>query len=73
MDEIADQLVKEVDNAALAVHFASELARQLAAQIDIPQVEADEAITRAIIRYQKTNPRPLSFYERIFVDVAHGR
>jgi hypothetical protein len=73
MDEMADQLISQLNIRTITPPQLNELAARLASELESSQNEAKEAIIKAIVRYRLATPRPLTAYERILDDVANGR
>jgi hypothetical protein len=71
MSKTAKNLVNQTGNQAIAnFDLLVATVRERTGQTE-PQARRD--VAEQIALYRKQNPRPLTAYERILDDVAHGR
>lgn len=72
MTKFTKDLINDIGDQAAIQQFSALVAR-ISRETGQTRRQAIEDLSKRIIEYRKNNPPPLTAYERILDDVAHGR
>ena len=73
MDELALSLVKKETTPVSALSKASQIARQVATEFDVPVDVASQSVAKAIVKFLKSSPTPDSPAMKIKKDIIAGK